>query len=115
MKVQAASNSKHNSIAALTGTTVYNIGKTAATLAKSRALKKSKSANAELKSISTRTLSQDRASANSGMLLTNSANVSHFNCSVKSLKTSSSKTFNNDRTQLTLEIPSLFLTNDFKA
>ena len=79
MNVNTANNSKHSYIVLATNSIVYSTKNMAATLAKSRAWINLNSAKAELKSISTQILSQDRASTYSGTVYSKATNLSQRN------------------------------------
>ena len=76
-----------------------------ATLARSREFKNSNSAKAELKSISTLTLSQERACSNSGTFMAKVANLSHYNYSTKVSTIPSSNIATKSCAQLTAYSP----------
>ena len=94
---------------------VYITGNMDATLARSRALIHSNSERAELKSISTLTLSHERAYSNSGTFLAKVLNLSHLNYSTKLSTTSSSNTATKSLTQLMVSILLLLFTCYFNA
>ena len=115
MKVNTASNSKLKLTAPSTVMTEYNKVNIAATFAKSRSFRYSKWVRDELKSISTLTLSQERASVYSGTFLINDDKVSHLSYSANAWVTSSSNMNTNYFTQPNASLQLLFLINILRA
>ena len=113
--MKQANNSRQSCTVVSTDYMVYKTGKIEATLARSREFKKSLSGKAELKSISTLTLSHERAYSNSGTFLAKVLNLSHLNYSTKLSTTSSSNTATKSLTQTMVSILLLLFTCYFNA